>query len=955
MLKEFKNPGILYQPELRWWLAEGYHTDQTLTESIHWMAENGFGGTEFLARDADGADSSLYGWGSEEWVHDSQLIIKTAAQLGMAVSTTSGTNWSTANLTTITPDDKAAAKELDYTCETLSPGQTRSGPIPKCRNLQPYVTQQVLIAAVAGRRTGKTNGKSVLLDKDSLMVLETENEELTFTAPEDGEYELVYFWMHGTGQVSTPSVGRSVTVNYMDRYGIDALTDYWDEHVLTDELRDIIRKSGRVQMYMDSLELSTYGKGGQFWGYTVLEEFKARRGYDLTPYLPFIIKEGGPFNPVWIYWYECEDAEFLRRLKNDLYQTFTDLYMDNMMKPMQDWLHSVGMTLRSEISYGLPFEISQPAKYVDGVETETLEFACQPDSYRGLSGGAHIYGTLFSSETGALMGLNYKLSMDFITQMCYTQFAAGVNRTVFHGYACVPGPDQGTQWPGHEGMSPSISLRLSERQPASIHYPQWCRMLERIQYMMRRGEPLVDIGILRTDYNYNNMLMGMAEDSTEVYGTKHLREHQAFYWKDMSLQDAGYTYEYLAPQLLEEDFIHLDDGLCGASGPHYKAIIVYQTELSAKSAQALLSLAQQGLPVLLVNGCTEMVRNGVFVTHEKAASKTPFNVDGDLDAVMAKLKALPNVAVVEDQISTVETLKAMSILPRAGFEVPNAKILACTRRDGDDTIAFVYNYMYLDTEPFTFQLMMEGEGTPIRANAITGEAEEVEFATESGKTVIPMTLNPGEAAIIVLSQDKTETKALMGQPKQVISLEKWDISVESWDAGEKLLRVEERNPGIVSTEAVWQTKKTPITVADRTLKPWNQYPEVGQQVSGIGYYTTEFTLPESYDRVELYVQSTLGGSAEAAVNGGEPQLLDNFRRTMDITSMTVPGSNSITIDVASSLCNRVTARGFYAAMQRKVPAEVAAQMEADGIPMPKPYEDVYQDHGLVGKVEIRVY
>lgn len=344
------------------------------------MVENGFGGTEFLARDAEGADSSLYDWGSEELVHDSRLIIKTAAQLGMTVSTTSGTNWSTANLTTITPDDKAAAKELDYTCETLAPGQTRSGLIPKCENLQPYVTQQVLIAAVAGRRTGETNGRSVLLDKDSLRVLEPKNEELTFTAPEDGEYELVYFWMHGTGQVSTPSVGRSVTVNYMDRYGIDALTAYWDEHILTQELLDIIRQSGRVQMYMDSLELTTYGKGGQFWGYTVLEEFKVRRGYDLTPYLPFIVKKGGPFDPVWLYWYECQDAEFLHRLKNDLYQTFTDLYMDNMMKPMQEWLHGVGMTLRSEISYGLPFEIS-PACQVCGWSGNRDPGICLPAGF----------------------------------------------------------------------------------------------------------------------------------------------------------------------------------------------------------------------------------------------------------------------------------------------------------------------------------------------------------------------------------------------------------------------------------------------------------------------------------------------------------------------------------------------------------------------------------------------
>jgi hypothetical protein len=33
------------------------------------------------------------------------------------------------------------------------------------------------------------------------------------------------------------------------------------------------------------------------------------------------------------------------------------------------------MTLRAEISYGLPFEIPQHGKYVDGIETESLEFA----------------------------------------------------------------------------------------------------------------------------------------------------------------------------------------------------------------------------------------------------------------------------------------------------------------------------------------------------------------------------------------------------------------------------------------------------------------------------------------------------------------------------------------------------------------------------------------------------
>ena len=72
-----------------------------------------------------------------------------------------------------------------------------------------------------------------------------------------------------------------------------------------------------------------------------------------------------------VYHYHCADQRFTQKLHNDLYQTMTDLYMENMLKPMQEWLHRHGMTLRAEISYGLPFEISQPGKYVDGIETES--------------------------------------------------------------------------------------------------------------------------------------------------------------------------------------------------------------------------------------------------------------------------------------------------------------------------------------------------------------------------------------------------------------------------------------------------------------------------------------------------------------------------------------------------------------------------------------------------------
>ena len=406
-----KPPEREYCPDVRWWLAEGMHTDATLKHEMQMLDEMGMGAIEFLAMEEPGADSRLYGWGSEEWVHDTHTLVAEATERDMGVSMTSGTNWSNANLISITPDDKAAAKELDFVAETLSPGQSRSGPLPRCVIKTENVHLQEFIAVVAAKIADTDSAKTATADdaspanqdnaksanpddaspanqdstepadtdssrKATVLSMDTvvltdqvENGCLSWTAPLDGTYLLFTFWLHGTGQIARPSCATSYTVNYIDHYGIDAFIDYWDKVVLTGKLRENLLKNGRGMMYMDSLELSTFGNGSQLWGYHFNEEFQKRRGYDIVPYLPFVVKKSGMMSVVHDYHFRMEDPAFAEKFYNDLYQTMTDMYMENMLKPMQEWLHGHGMELRSEISYGLPFEISQPGKYVDGVET----------------------------------------------------------------------------------------------------------------------------------------------------------------------------------------------------------------------------------------------------------------------------------------------------------------------------------------------------------------------------------------------------------------------------------------------------------------------------------------------------------------------------------------------------------------------------------------------------------
>ena len=185
-------------------------------------------------------------------------------------------------------------------------------------------------------------------------------------------------------------------------------------------------------------------------------------------------------------------------------RTLTDLYIENMLRPFAAFLHDNGITLRAEISYGLPFELTRPGPEVDGIETESLEFGAQIDAYRLMAGPAHLFGKQYSSETGATTR-NYMLDHRFYDQIIATQLAAGITRTVLHGWASTAGAEGATEWPGHEGMWSQFSERFDTRQPASEFYPLWTAALGRYQCILRQGEPRIDVGILRTDHFTDNL------------------------------------------------------------------------------------------------------------------------------------------------------------------------------------------------------------------------------------------------------------------------------------------------------------------------------------------------------------------------------------------------------------------------------------------------------------------
>jgi len=1009
-----ENLEIEYRPSVRWWLAEGLNTDETLKKNVQEIYDSGFGAMEILAMPEDGAPDEIYAWGSEEWSADSQLVVKEAAARGMGFALTSGTHWACANLPdtyvwegeAFTPDNKGSNKELDYATINVAAGTQFNGVLPTPKQAgssgcggttYQASTENEFVGVVAakvvvarngagdetyseGSGTGQLDFASLTDLTEKVVAQEDGTYTLDWTAPADGDYALFAYYYHGTGQTSDPSVSTNYTVNYMDSYGIEALIDYWEANILTEELRETLKASGKGEIYHDSLELSTYGAGGRFWGVHFVEEFKARMGYDIIPYLPFIVGTAGRVDsgskPVAFDYQASTDADkaYVNKIRDDYFRVMSDLYEENFLKPLSEWLHSMNMTLRAEPSYGATFEATTSAKYVDGIETESFAQNADIDLYRGLLGGANMYGRVFSSETGAVGSHNYVFNMDQWTQLCYLQFVGGVQRTVFHGYSAVEGSEGSTSWPGHEGMMTAFSDRFNHRQPASQLYPQWTEMLTRNQKALRQGTPSRDIAILRSDYAFINYGF---KNGWNNFTNNYTMHDTPVLWNDLELQHNGYTYDYFSPLLLtDEENVEWTADALQPNGPAYQAIMLYQEELEYEAALKILEIAEDGLPVVFVNNNTEYKDfAGNFGEHKVAASKSRHtsHTDAELQAVVAQIKALPNVATVESPADAMEQLQAMGVYARVGFTEPTNQVLTISRNDAENdiyyTFAHAFKFQQADApEVNTVTLTVEGEGKPYKINDWTGEVTELAaYEFVDGRTEVTLTLNKGEAALLAFDMSDSEAAPIVstnaydsfvedGTAKIMVTesgeyttvmadgtavtanidvpaklaLSNWDITIQDWNKGDKVVNTEEKF-GHVTTEVYFETKKTDVVFEDvTTLETWNNMTATEEQlasinskamseVSGVGTYTTTFDLPEGWtadQKVLLTIGSTNGSIVMIYVNDQAVNGLDPRNPAIDISGLLVEGENTVKIVVPTTLTNRLRIVGGHGPSSR---------------------------------------
>ncbi|WP_419999034.1 glycosyl hydrolase [Streptomyces boninensis] len=920
------------RPKFRWWWPDAKVDAGQLGREIRAIADAGFGGVE-IAAVTHSMDQQLdtirYGWGTAAWRAALEAALREAQKCGVVVDVTVGPAWPAA-VPSITPDSPAAAKELAHGTATVAAGATYEGPVPApVTEAEPGVTGRRLILVQAARISAgsEATAEPVHLDAGSVTDLREhlDGSRLTWTAPDDGGTWLVIaYWERGSGQRpegrdhTTP---LSYVVDHFSDAGTRAVTDFWEQHILTPPIRSLLRATGG-SLFEDSIEMETEAT---LWTPALPAEFERRRGYSLLPYLAAVVEQDEDY----VFSFE---PTLDKAVRSDVMEVATDLYAEHHLLPLQKWAHSLGLKLRLQ-PYGLETDAIYKSAILDETEGESLGFD-NIDDFRCLAGGRDMgRRTVLSNEAGATAGGAYATTWAATLKKLVTQYAAGVNQAVFHGFAYADAP--GAQWPGFAAFSPyqgaaGYGEAWGPRQPSWRHTRAIADFLGRVQQVLQTGVNKVDIGVLR-QRGYGSTGLGAP-------------------WFTAEGVPVGWTHTFLSPRLLDLPSAVVRDGRLAPGGPALKALVVdgdifigRERTLQPGVAEKLISYARAGLPVILIGDWS----------HARVPGLAGPGDNEKLRALLAELRTLPTVHTVADRPNVPEAIAALGL--RRDVEYAQSSMLLHTHRaDADADYYFFANDAVSKkgstgtriTHDVTLATHVRG-AVPYRLDPWTGATAPVAVytRTEDGRIRLTVDLQPGAVTVFVLARpasgpprrhatateadeirvrdggtlevraaaagtytttfdDGHEVATTIGAVPAPVPLTSWTLTVDDW------------RPGDGATETAHEHHELALDA----LLPWTRIPGL-EDVSGVGRYRTTVALGGEWTGQQgaLLELGAVFDTFRITVNGRELPPVDQLTRVADLGTRLRRGRNTIEIEVSTTLLNRlrITRPSVFGAAKRQ--------------------------------------
>ncbi|KAL2859460.1 hypothetical protein BJX68DRAFT_261898 [Aspergillus pseudodeflectus] len=629
----------------------------------------------------------------------------------------------------------------------------------------------------------------------------------------------------------------SYTVDHFDARGAAVVKEFWQDHILTDEVAALLSRAGNYA-WEDSLEMHF----NVTWSRSLPERFKRLHGYSIRPYLPVltfrqntvVMQKDQPGAFECVLDTEDEGLSFV----NDFRATLVAGYKE-YLTALADWAHDLGVKFSAQPVYGSVMDMLSAIPSLDVPECESLSFFDNIDMYRAFSGPARLSGKrIVSNEMGAVRGSAYNYHLPSLLFSVNRAFIGGVNQMVLHGQA-YSGTYPNTTWPGHTPFNYMFSDLFSPRLPA------WDHGLRKTMDYIARGQSILQNSVPKAD-----VVLYHKESATTIDNI----------YQGEDLLKEGWSWNYLSADNLALKEAKVRNGVLAPDGPAWKAFIVEATQnLTLDAIQALDRYARNGLPVIFSGGTPGYYPTG------RDSQKPKYDRD------LARLLRLRNVHTVAAG-SVARKLRELGLRPRV--EVKTNGTCYTTWGEVEN---YSYAVVYSDLVPSTGSITVESTETPFILNPWTGDISPVLVYTQShSTTTIPINLAGNQTLFFAfsdklardhpvpryhvqaapphvlgnkvtddrrialhVSRSGSTSHAVLSTGQKVsldtscvpepLQLSAWTLTAEHWEAPEDLYDSQ-------------HTVKYNTTHQLTTPTSWTKIPAL-TNTSGVGYYNTAFTWP----------------------------------------------------------------------------------------------------------------
>ncbi len=615
-----------------------------------------------------------------------------------------------------------------------------------------------------------------------------------------------------------------------------------------------------------NLYLASYEVVGRVWSPVFAGEFKRRRGYDLTPFLPAIFgaRIGGEQNT--------------ERFLFDYRKTLGEVVVDAYYRTAAEVVRAAGLKIKSEAGgpgppiHTPPIDALLAHGAMDSVQGEFWPFWPENDAINVIkepASAAHIYGksrvhleSFTSFHHWAEGPQDLKPSADRV-------FTEGGNHFVWHTWTHQP-PDAGLP-----GLVYGAGTHLSRSVTWWPKAKPFLDYLARGSFLLQRGQFVADVLYYYGDAGMNFVLPR----------------------KNPATLGPGYDYDVTNADVLLNRFTVRDGRLTLPEGTSYAVLVLPDRDDIHPAVLAKIeALVAAGATVV---GCKPTRASGLegFPASDarvrELAAKLWADLGGQTRSSRVHGRGRVYTGVPERQV-----LAALGIVP----DFTAGPALDFThRRDGGDEIYFVRNKTAVAvSENATFRA---GGLTPELWDPVSGRIVRAPgFRHTAAGVEVPLVFAPHGSTFVIFREQSVAAPFVAfdensaGLPAPLALDRDWTIDFAS-------------------------PLGAPGRVTQAQVGPWTATHDAGLQAfSGAGTYRKSFTLPAGWRVPGCRVELDLGHLwtiGEVTLNGKSLGVLWTPPFRVDCTEALREGENQLAVEVINTWHNRLVGDAHLPGAERR--------------------------------------